>query len=140
MIIGDKLPVSFYLKEDVKEVAKMLLGKLLVEIEAQVGRPPSGGGKSAEPISLGRFRAARMRGPADLDLFGGRDSNPRQTVYETVALPLSYNEPAHPQDCIGELSVQLLADSDSKMVRKPGFAPGPSRSQREVLLLHHDPD
>lgn len=27
-----------------------------------------------------------------------------------------------------------------KMVRKPGVAPGPSRSQREVLLLHHDPD
>jgi hypothetical protein len=26
------------------------------------------------------------------------------------------------------------------MVRKPGFAPGPSRSQREMLLLHHDPD
>ena len=27
-----------------------------------------------------------------------------------------------------------------QMVRKPGFAPGPSLSQREVLLLHHNPD
>ena len=27
----------------------------------------------------------------------------------------------------------------SGLVRKPGFAPGPSRSQREVLLLHHNP-
>jgi hypothetical protein len=27
-----------------------------------------------------------------------------------------------------------------KLVRKPGFAPGLPRSQREVLLLHHDPD
>ena len=27
-----------------------------------------------------------------------------------------------------------------KLVRKPGFAPGPSRSQAEMLLLHHDPD
>ena len=27
-----------------------------------------------------------------------------------------------------------------KLVRKPGFAPGPSPSQGEMLLLHHDPD
>lgn len=27
-----------------------------------------------------------------------------------------------------------------ELVRKPGFAPGLSRSQREVLLLHHNPD
>jgi hypothetical protein len=33
-----------------------------------------------------------------------------------------------------------LRPIESEMVRKPGFAPGPSRSQREVLLLHHDPD
>ena len=25
------------------------------------------------------------------------------------------------------------------MVRKPGFAPGPSASQAEMLLLHHNP-
>ncbi len=28
----------------------------------------------------------------------------------------------------------------SKLVRKPGFAPEPSPSQGEMLLLHHDPD
>ena len=27
-----------------------------------------------------------------------------------------------------------------KLVRKPGFAPGPSVSQTEMLLLHHNPD
>ena len=26
-----------------------------------------------------------------------------------------------------------------EMVRKPGFAPGPSPSQGEMLLLHHNP-
>src|ERR1017187_3988709 len=26
------------------------------------------------------------------------------------------------------------------LVRKPGVAPGPSASQAEMLLLHHDPD
>src|SRR5260221_9113273 len=26
------------------------------------------------------------------------------------------------------------------MVRKPGFAPGPSPSQGEMLLLHHNPE
>ena len=26
------------------------------------------------------------------------------------------------------------------MVRKPGFAPGPSASRAEMLLLHHNPD
>ena len=29
---------------------------------------------------------------------------------------------------------------EPKLVRKPGFAPGPSRSQRGMLLLHHNPD
>ena len=28
----------------------------------------------------------------------------------------------------------------SKLVRKPGFAPGPSASQAEMLLLHHNPE
>jgi hypothetical protein len=27
-----------------------------------------------------------------------------------------------------------------EMVRKPGFAPGPSPSQGEMLLLHHNPE
>src|SRR5213594_4279418 len=27
-----------------------------------------------------------------------------------------------------------------RLVRKPGFAPGPSPSQGEMLLLHHNPD
>ena len=30
--------------------------------------------------------------------------------------------------------------SIAKMVRKPGFAPGPSASQAEMLLLHHNPE
>ena len=33
-----------------------------------------------------------------------------------------------------------LRPIESEMVRKPGFAPGPSPSQGEMLLLHHDPD
>jgi hypothetical protein len=36
--------------------------------------------------------------------------------------------------------VSPLGVLEPKLVRKPGFAHGLSRSQREVLLLHHDPD
>jgi hypothetical protein len=59
---------------------------------------------------------------------------------KTVALPLSYIEPAHAQNCSRTLRMRLLAGSNSEMVRKPGFAPGPSPSQGEMLLLHHNPD
>src|SRR5690349_16922195 len=77
---------------------------VVLKLEAQDSRPPSGGGK----FTGGKFRRAafglRSRaGHAVLNFFGGRDSNPRQTVYETVALPLSYIEPAHSQDRISEL-------------------------------------
>ena len=33
-----------------------------------------------------------------------------------------------------------LRPIESEMVRKPGFAPGPSPSQGEMLLLHHVPE
>ena len=66
--------------------------------------------------------------------------NRRPTVYETVALPLSYHETAHSQNGIGELPMRLLAGSNRKLVRQPGVAPGPSPSQGEMLLLHHEPD
>src|SRR3989442_5549275 len=39
-------------------------------------------------------------------------------------------EPAHPQNRPGKLPMRLLADSKCfELVRKPGFAPGPSPSQ-----------
>jgi len=34
--------------------------------------------------------------------------------------------------------VEVTIDSD--LVRKPGFAPGPSASRAEMLLLHHNPE
>ena len=45
-------------------------------------------------------------------------------------------EPAHPQNRTGKLPMRLLADSKCfELVRKPGFAPGPSSSQGEMLLI-----
>ena len=32
------------------------------------------------------------------------------------------------------------AHRDLKLVRKPGFAPGPFASRAKMLLLHHNPD
>jgi hypothetical protein len=77
----------------------------------------------------------RLRAGFTVPNFWRRDSNPRQTVYQTVALPLSYNEPAYAQNCDGELPPRLPAGSNLKLVRKPGFAPGPFASRAKMLLI-----
>lgn len=64
-------------------------------------------------FSLGRLPAAFARGPGCPNSSIWRDSNPRPTVYQTVALPLSYLEPTRPQNPTGERPAWLLAGSNS---------------------------
>ena len=45
----------------------------------------------------------------------------------------------HPQFCFVFRAI-IHNRGPSKLVRKPGFAPGPSASQAEMLLLHHNPE
>src|SRR2546426_7066203 len=48
-----------------------------------------------------------------------------------------------PAFSLGAAGVSMSAGSAlliCKMVRKPGLAPGPSASQAEMLLLHHNPE
>ena len=47
-------------------------------------------------------------------------------------------ESAHP--AVQDFTRKPMILGPAKLVRKPGFAPGPSRSQRGMLLLHHNPD
>jgi hypothetical protein len=43
-------------------------------------------------------------------------------------------------EAVASAHVVCLLAFSSKLVRKPGFAPEPSVSQAEMLLLHHNPD
>ena len=51
---------------------------------------------------------------------------------------LRFNEDATPS--LWWRIIDQLRPIGNRMVRKSGFAPEPSPSQGEMLLLHHDPD
>ena len=74
------------------------------------------------------FRWARPA--ADVGL-SKRESNPPRTCVQALS---------HGERPPRRWRITCKLRPIDKVVRKPGFAPGPSPSQGEMLLLHHDPD
>src|SRR5205085_10400652 len=82
--------------------------------------------------ALSRARASRGRTrPTELPTFRSFNSRTMHlNVYTNVITSTA----------LRRLGITVVQTQKCDVVRKPGFAPGPSASQAEMLLLHHNPD